>query len=393
MDRKVISRTTRQHDRIFNMKNLKFTLGNELILLLESYDIKVIASWADNLYWQDIGQELPELSAISFMDAGPEFVFTREELDLLAKKWISEGECEELGASISEVKQSAEDIGKGWLYCPICHEAWENRSTYAMVECPQCKNKLHNPMYVPKAQNSFLTYSKLRFAILAWYSPEMDAAVMIQGNAMRKNALLGRAYGYDIDVDQAFQNARDYETEQCFINEKIIETIFEVETRDLYYQFERSALCALKVAEGYGYVPGLKGGLAVKGLPGKLTIRPQRSARTPHKGGAYNINASKALRNKLSEMQKTGNQPCRIRILPDGRVRYFFLEIPSATPGSTRGRSYVIEVDFSTGRMRAWMECYNHRGKVNRVHPKQQNGQEVISPHFPPTAKELSLYE
>ncbi len=241
-------------------------------------------------------------------------------------------------------------------------------------------------------ESNFVSRAMNRFNALNAHA-EMNAAVMIQKNAMCKNALLGRVYGYDIDLDQAFQNARDYETEQCFINEKIIETVFEVDTTDLYYKFECSALCAIKVAEGYGYVPGLKGGLVVKGLPGKPSIRPQRSARTPHKGGAYNINASKALRNKLSEMQKTGNQPCRIRILPDGRVRYFFLEIPSATPGSTRGRSYVIEVDFSTGRMRAWMECYNHKGKVNRVHPKQQNGQEVISPHFPPTAKELSLYE
>ena len=30
------------------------------------------------------------------------------------------------------------------------------------------------------------------------------------------------------------------------------------------------------------------------------------------------------------------------------------------------------------------MECYDHSGKVNRVHPKQINGQNVLSPHYPP---------
>lgn len=36
-------------------------------------------------------------------------------------------------------------------------------------------------------------------------------------------------------------------------------------------------------------------------------------------------------------------------------------------------------------------ECYDHLGKVNRVHPKRLNGQELISSHYPPTAIELGL--
>lgn len=42
-----------------------------------------------------------------------------------------------------------------------------------------------------------------------------------------------------------------------------------------------------------------------------------------------------------------------------------------------------------TGRVRGWNECYDHFGNINRVHPKNLNGQELISPHYPPTGKEL----
>ncbi len=237
-------------------------------------------------------------------------------------------------------------------------------------------------------ESNFVSRAMNRFNAINAHA-EMDAAALIQGNAMRKNALLGRAYGYDIDVDQAFQNARDYETEQCFINEKIIETIFEVETTDLYYQFERSALCALKVAEGYGYVPGLKGGLAVKGLPGKPTIRPQRSARTPHKGGANSANAPHALRNKLSQLEKATHAADRIRVLPDGRIRFYLPEKTSNTFGPTRGSNRVIEWNPKTGKTRYWQECYNLEGEVNRVHPKNINGQEGNFPHYPSTRSDL----
>ena len=37
------------------------------------------------------------------------------------------------------------------------------------------------------------------------------------------------------------------------------------------------------------------------------------------------------------------------------------------------------------------MNGYDHSGCVNRVHPKQINGQDVIFPHYPLTAKELGL--
>lgn len=74
---------------------------------------------------------------------------------------------------------------------------------------------------------------------------------------------------------------------------------------------------------------------------------------------------------------------------PDGRTRYYKGEIPSDTPRKTRGASYVIEYNPTTGKSRAWNECYDHQGGVNRVHPKQINGQQVTSQHYPPTIGEL----
>ncbi len=142
------------------MINHKLLLGTQLkIMLSTGFHIADIASWAYKLIRDFNNPYLPSLvkilEQISIMNLGSEFFLKEEELHEIADRWIEEGEYEELGKPLSEIKQLAEDIGKGWLYCPICHEAWESRSKYAMVECPQCKNKLHNPMYVPKTENSF----------------------------------------------------------------------------------------------------------------------------------------------------------------------------------------------------------------------------------------------
>ena len=34
-----------------------------------------------------------------------------------------------------------------WLICPICMDAWESTAKTGMVECPLCKNMMHNPRY------------------------------------------------------------------------------------------------------------------------------------------------------------------------------------------------------------------------------------------------------
>lgn len=137
------------------MENVKIQLGTELNReLYEKPDIDNLATWAYRKLWLT-GLDYPSdiedaLNSIAFMEMGEEFVLSMDRLKSIADKWIEEGEYEELGLPKPEVRKSAEDIGKGWLYCPICHEAWESKSTYAMVECPQCKNKLHNPRYVPQ---------------------------------------------------------------------------------------------------------------------------------------------------------------------------------------------------------------------------------------------------
>ena len=75
--------------------------------------------------------------------------------------------------------------------------------------------------------------------------------------------------------------------------------------------------------------------------------------------------------------------------MPNGRVRYYDAERPAITPGSTRGSAYVTEWDPATGRVRSWVESYDHEGNVNRVHPKMIDGYQVDAPHYPATGREL----
>ena len=131
------------------MSNLKRTLAKDLLFLLkQGYNVKKIASWADSLYWKNIGQNIPDLESIAFMDAGPEFVLGEEALCRIAQKWLEEGDKEDLAVTVAEIKERAEDIGQGWSYCPVCHDAWKNTSSHAMVKCPSCDSMLHNPNYV-----------------------------------------------------------------------------------------------------------------------------------------------------------------------------------------------------------------------------------------------------
>jgi hypothetical protein len=78
--------------------------------------------------------------------------------------------------------------------------------------------------------------------------------------------------------------------------------------------------------------------------------------------------------------------------LPDGRIRYYTEETFSTNPGPTRGYSYVTEHNQNTGQIRSWMECYDHSGNVNRVHPKMLDGQVLKGQHYPPTKSELEYF-
>ncbi|WP_207388785.1 hypothetical protein, partial [Stutzerimonas kirkiae] len=104
---------------------------------------------------------------------------------------------------------------------------------------------------------------------------------------------------------------------------------------------------------------------------------------------ATNANAQAALRAKLSGLQKAQETAAITKTLPDGRVRYYTQEVPARTEGTTRGASFVTELDPKTGNTRQWMESYDHSGSVIRVHPKSINGQPVDAQHYPPTGAEL----
>ncbi|WP_206667014.1 hypothetical protein [Stutzerimonas nosocomialis] len=107
---------------------------------------------------------------------------------------------------------------------------------------------------------------------------------------------------------------------------------------------------------------------------------------------ATNTNAQAALRAKLSGLQKAQETASITKTLPDGRVRYYTQEVPARTEGTTRGASFVTELDPKTGNTRQWMESYDHSGSVIRVHPKSINGQSVDAQHYPPTGAELKSW-
>ncbi len=107
---------------------------------------------------------------------------------------------------------------------------------------------------------------------------------------------------------------------------------------------------------------------------------------------ANNINAKTALNTKMRALQKAQNEAVRIQEFNDGRVRYYMPETPSRIPGQTRGSTYVTEYNRKTGQVRAWRECYDHQGNINRIHPKMINGCQISGQHYPPTASELNSF-
>jgi RHS repeat-associated protein len=95
------------------------------------------------------------------------------------------------------------------------------------------------------------------------------------------------------------------------------------------------------------------------------------------------------LNRKLGALEKAQNTAANTRELPDGRTRYYGQEKLSSKPGATRGASLVTEYDPKRGNVRQWMESYDHKGNVIRVHPKMKNGEVLDLPHYPPTGKEI----
>ena len=110
----------------------------------------------------------------------------------------------------------------------------------------------------------------------------------------------------------------------------------------------------------------------------------------PTSSQTQSVNAKAALDTKLKALQGAQRTAVKVQDLPDGRVRYYEAERPSRTPGPTRGSSHVTEHNPNTGQVRAWSECYDHQGNVNRVNPKMIDGQQAHSHHYPPTQSELN---
>jgi len=83
-------------------------------------------------------------------------------------------------------------------------------------------------------------------------------------------------------------------------------------------------------------------------------------------------------------MEKMQTKAATKKKLPDGRVCYYTTEAKLKTEGPTRGSKCVMEHNPKSGQTRGWQECYDHLGKVNRVHPEDINGQPIKSKHYPP---------
>ncbi len=107
---------------------------------------------------------------------------------------------------------------------------------------------------------------------------------------------------------------------------------------------------------------------------------------------SQSVNAQSALNKKMSALENAQKDAVKVEHLSDGRIRYYDRENLSKNPGLTRGASYVTEYNPNTGQVRSWIECYDHYGNINRVHPKMLDGQDLIGQHYPPIEKDLLFF-
>ena len=163
---------------------------------------------------------------------------------------------------------------------------------------------------------------------------------------------------------------------------------------DLYHQSSLTANTSCELAliasSAYGIGRGLYKGAqyGIQSLPKAFPKTPKMLAQNT-KTGAENINAGISLTTKLRQLETMQQTAAKTRILPDGRIRYYKAERMATYPGHTRGSSYVTEYNPNTEQVRGWNECYDQLGNVNRVHPKDINGQSLTSQHYPLIAQEI----
>ena len=133
--------------------------------------------------------------------------------------------------------------------------------------------------------------------------------------------------------------------------------------------------------------PAYRSGFVGERAASKLAERDVRPIK--HTWSAGSINSQVSLNKKLKALEKAQKTAVKVESLPDGRIRYYKAEIPSKTPGPTRGASLVTEYNPKNGQIRSWNECYDRNGNVNRVHPKTLDGQDLMGQYYPPTKSEI----
>ena len=148
--------------------------------------------------------------------------------------------------------------------------------------------------------------------------------------------------------------------------------------------------------KGTGNLIGISvsGAAVTKAFSGVKMLRqnhksPQHLVKTTKDLTAKLPASSINLNRKLRALENAQKNSYRTNKLPDGRIRYYKKEKRAIKKGETRGASLVTEYDPKNGKVRQWMESYNHKGDVIRVHPKNINAESINSPHYPPTGKEL----
>lgn len=125
-------------------------------------------------------------------------------------------------------------------------------------------------------------------------------------------------------------------------------------------------------------------------LKSRITSSQQQTTSASY--NATGTHAQKSLNKKFRALENAQKDAVKIQELSDGRIRYYTEETFSTNPGPTRGAAYVTEHNPNTGQVRSWMECYDHSGKANRVHPKMLDGQDLKAQHFPATESELNSF-
>lgn len=131
----------------------KYRLGKLLQeqLTRPNIDISKIARWAENIHLNNMKELTSDLldilDTLAFMELGPEFQLTIDQIKLLSNRLVSEGEKEELSLPMPEIREVASDLGEHWLMCPVCQETWTDQSDYPMLFCPKCSAKIHNPTF------------------------------------------------------------------------------------------------------------------------------------------------------------------------------------------------------------------------------------------------------